>query len=219
MTRGSSPSSAPDRKRRGRIIAGVTAPGSRLRLIALLSVAAWCVHELRYAVAFGGHSAGALQASGHGYLDLVCPLVGLLVLAAVGQLLHAVARRHARAGHRAMSLPRSWALLTAALVAIFTAQELLEGALSTGHAPGVAGLVGSGGWLALPAAALAGLLCALVLREAGDAVQAAAVPAPGLTIRVARATSVLVRVADPRPHTLPLARHLAGRGPPVLVPR
>lgn len=197
----------------------MTAPGSRLRLIALLSVAAWSVHELRYALAFGGHSAGALQASGHGYLELICPLVGLLVLAAVGQLLHAVTRRHARAGGRAMSLPRSWALLTGALVAIFTAQELLEGALSTGHPPGLAGLVGSGGWLALPAATLAGLLCALVLREAGDAVQATVVPAPDLTILVARATSVLLRTADARPRALPLARHLAGRGPPVLVPR
>ncbi|UTI64150.1 hypothetical protein NBH00_22775 [Paraconexibacter antarcticus] len=198
-------------------------PGSRLRLLALLGLAAWSVHELRYALAYGHDASGALRGSGHAYLGVAGPLVGLLVLVAAGQLVHALARRGG-GGHTAgpggappMSLTRTWAVLTGALLAAYSAQELLEGALAAGHASGAAALVAHGGWLAAPLAAAAALAVALVLREAEEAVAAAPVAAPAAGLLVAAAPLVRLRPAAARAARAPLARHLAGRGPPVPV--
>ncbi|MCW3038964.1 MAG: hypothetical protein JWM31_869, partial [Solirubrobacterales bacterium] len=128
----------------------VSRPGSRLRLLALLGLAAWSVHQLRYALAYGGGAPDVLRSTGHEYLTVLCPLLGLLLLAAAAQLLAALAaRRHLRVG-RPPSLARSWGQLSATLLAVFSAQELLEGALSAGHAGGASALVAGGGWLAVP---------------------------------------------------------------------
>lgn len=201
----------------------VSRPGSRLRLLALLGLAAWSVHELRYALAYGHDASGALRTSGHAYLGVAGPLVGLLVLVAAGQLVHALARRGGRraadgpAGAAPASLARTWVLLTGALLAAYGAQELLEGALAAGHASGPAALVAHGGWLAAPLAAVAALAVALVLREAEEAVAAAPLAAPAAGLLVAAAPVVRFRPATARAVRAPLARHLAGRGPPVPV--
>jgi hypothetical protein len=60
---------------------------------------------------------------------------------------------------------------------------------------------------------------AAALREAGAAVDGVPVAAPGLAVLTGRAASPVLCPADPRPRPQPPARHLAGRGPPVLVTR
>jgi hypothetical protein len=101
----------------------------------------------------------------------------------------------------------------AALVAVYVAQETLEGMLATGHPTGFAGVFGHGGWWALPAALAVGLAIALALRTA-DAIVA----------RVHRAgTSARARVRARTPpsydcafsRAAPLALAAAGRAPPA----
>jgi hypothetical protein len=192
----------------------VAGPRSRLRLIALLSVAAWAVHQLRYALAFGSGQGDALQRTGHGYLEVAGPVAGLLLLAAAAQLVTTFARRRAEVRGSALSLGRMWALLTVILLVVFSVQELLEGALSAGHAGGLSGLVGQGGWLAAPLAVLAALAVAITLHEA--AVAAAPVRLAG-ALRWAAAAPRVLAVTACRPPARPPARHLAGRGPPAAV--
>jgi hypothetical protein len=55
-----------------------------------------------------------------------------------------------------------------ALFAVFSAQELTEGALSAGHPDGLTGVFGQGGWLAVPLALLLGGLAALVAHLLDD---------------------------------------------------
>lgn len=190
-------------------------PSTRLRLIAVLGVAAWAVHQLRYALAFGSGQGDALRRSGHGYLEVAGPLIGLLLLLAAAQLVQAVARRRADDGRPPLALHRAWALFTLVLLGVFATQELLEGALSSGHPSGAAALLRDGGWLAGPLAAAAGLVSALVLREARAVTGAAPIRLRGVlrwvTVPPARSlTSLCVSaVTDGR------GRHLAGRGPPA----
>jgi len=98
-----------------------------LMTAALLLAGALSVHELRYLVAFGDEAEDALAHHGHGFLTFLTPL--LVTLAAIGMAAHWFAR-----GHRAGQAPSTAgsALLplghaTAALLIIYTGQELLEG--------------------------------------------------------------------------------------------
>ena len=79
-------------------------------------------------------------------------------------------RRPRRPDHRPpdSGTARIWALCALLLLGLYCAQELTEGALAAGHAGGLAGVAGSGGWLALPLAIAVGGILALMLR-AGDA--------------------------------------------------
>src|SRR6202035_4308126 len=95
-------------------------------------------------------------------------LVLLLALSA-GWFLRAIGR--ALSGQRslpryAVSLTGLWLLCSAALVAIFCCQELLEGLVATGHPGGLAGIFGFGGCWAIPAALCVGLVLAAVLHGA-----------------------------------------------------
>lgn len=137
--------------------------------MALLPPAAFAVHQLRYELAYGAGAALELQRSGHSYLHSVVPwLVAALALAA-GCFLRSVGA--AFAGHTSTrsftaSLLTLWLGCTVALVAIFAGQELLEGVFAAGHPTGLAGVVGHGGWWALPVAACVGLVLAALLHGA-----------------------------------------------------
>jgi len=120
------------------------------------------------------------------------------------------------AGRRraAGSPARTWLALTAVLVVAFVAQELLEGRLAAEHPGGLAGIVGHGGWWALPAAMGVAALLTLVLRgeraltarlAGGPPPPAATGAAPALPHSRPRA------VRPPRPA---LAGGAAGRAPP-----
>jgi hypothetical protein len=185
----------------------------RIRAAVLISVGALAVHDLRYLIAYHGSAAHQLSATGHGYLKGVTPLVvGALVLAVAN---FAVRLLLGSAEPKLPSLRRMWVFLSVLLVAIYVCQEWIEGMVAAGHPAGVAGVMGQGGWAAVPLAVAFGLLIALVLRGAERAIALAAAPRPRPWLRprpgVALAAASVWRPS--RGGTL--ARRLAPRGPPL----
>jgi hypothetical protein len=184
------------------------------RAAALLAGGALAVQELRYLLAFGPSANDALTHDGHAYLSVVQPAVAVLVAAALAQLVLVLARGGRAEGRRRTTFRHAWASASAALVGIYALQELVEGELAPGHASGLAAIAGHGGWLAVPAALALGALIALFLREAPRAAARARVLAAP---RPAAVAAVVFRPpgAPARPRTAFLARHLAGRAPPL----
>ena len=185
---------------------------AKLRTTALLSAGALVVHELRYRLAFGDDAPTALSATGHGYLAFVTPVVVLVGLLGVASIVDRLGRGD---GSRAARRRSIWLTLAAALLGVFSLQELLEGVFATGHADGLAGVFGQGGWLAAPVSmAVAGAVLAFV-HVAEHA------PLAGVATRLSRLLRLDSPVSIPRPTVSragrPLARHLAGRAPPVRV--
>ena len=180
---------------------------------ALLSAAAFGVHQLRYAVAFGSDAGSALEGSGHDYLTFAKPLIGLALAFA---LAHAVWRIAGGGRAHRISRRRLAALLALTLLLVYTGQELLEGELAAGHASGLAGVFGSGGWVAVPLAlTLGGALSLAVdlVDAATEAIGAGAnvpLPRPAPPTEISNDAAVVV---ERRPS--PIARHLAGRAPPT----
>jgi hypothetical protein len=198
-----------------------------LRGAALMPAAALLVHQLRYELAFGADAPRALATQGHAYLSSLTPWIVLLAALALGASLGALAQRWAagasaagavrRRSRRAATGLATWLAASAALLAIFSGQELLEGAFAGGHAAGLAAVVGGGGWWALPSALVVGALVALMLRAGALADATLAELAP-LRLRLragARAGSRAPRPAAPLLRApAPLARAAAGRAPP-----
>lgn len=193
------------RSTRGKLPAGLLA----------MPAAAFAVHQLRYALAYGTHAKAALAAQGHTYLHSLVPW--LVVMLAVG--LSAFVRRAAhalRTGDTGGFTRRSWATLWAAtgggLLVIYVVQESLEAFFASGHPNGVAGVFGHGGWWALPATAIVSFLVVAALRLGRSIVRAVGRLAPR------RYRSPLVPHVVPRSLVLvparPLARSAAGRAPP-----
>jgi hypothetical protein len=134
-----------------------------------MPAAALAVHELRFELAFGGNAGAVLAHEGHSYLNSVAPWLVLLVGVGAGAFLWALGRALAgqRSLHRyTLSLAALWLATSACLVGIYVAQELLEGMLVTGHPPGLEGVVGYGGWWAIPAALCVGFVLATVFHGA-----------------------------------------------------
>jgi hypothetical protein len=186
------------------------------RTVALIAGGAFAVHQVRYLVAYGHDSTHRLAAQGHAYLPPLLMLAAV-VLALGATAFAARAARALPAGPRMPrpGLARTWRMASGWLVGLYCLQESVEGLFEAGHPAGFAGVFGGGGWLAIPAALALGFLIALALAGADAALEsrpahaarAIAVPAPRL------------RSLAPAPWTQPrtnlLARHLAGRGPPV----
>jgi hypothetical protein len=170
-----------------------------LRAAALLALAAFGVHELRYLIVPDGHAD-----AGHGYLSAAPVLLALGLALATGRTLALLAR--GRVAGRGLS----WAAATAAIVAIHGGQELLERLLAGG------GPVDPGLALVVPLAAVAGLVVSGLLRRT-DRLLAQAVAPPASAPRV-RPPAVTLLLAPPdrrAPAPAGLARHLAGRAPPA----
>lgn len=188
--------------------------GWMLRLAALMGLGSLAVHQLRYLVGYHFDDGAALAAQGHGYLAPAGPvLAGVLVLA----LAELITRVAGGRGAPAPPFRRLWPAATGALVAVYVAQEVLEGALAPGHPGGLAGVAGHGGWVALPLAALIGCAIALLMRAASRVAEATAA---ATATRPWRATAPLqaprlsatVTFLQARPGA-PLP--LAARGPPA----
>ena len=159
--------------------------------------------------------AAALAAEGHGYLAGALPfLAALLVAALVATVLCArfgsgVSRR----SHPARALTYAIAVL-----AIYSSQELLEGALAAGHPTGLDALAGSAGWVALPLALALGAATALVV-VALELVETVLAPRPRQRRRILppKVDGTAREQRRPAASLSPLAFGLARRPPPLPV--
>ena len=186
--------------------------GSRLRLLALLLVAALSLHEARYLLVSGEYSG---LAEVHGYLALLAPILAVVATAAVIASLLAplVHRRLPRLADPAASTERA-AAYAIALLAISFCQELIEGVVA-GQGGVLGGIAGPGGWLALPLAIVLGALVEAArdrLERVECRVALAVVPRP----RRAPARIVAPRMPQRAPLcSRPLAFGLGRRPPPL----
>jgi hypothetical protein len=188
-------------------------PARRLpiRRAALLIGGALAVHELRFVVTYGSDAGRVLTEAGHEYLPFAGAAAGVLLLLAGSLFCRSLieARRGRVAERRAMVLRRLWVENAVALVAIYVAQEGLEGAFAPGHP-----IWAHGGWTVVPLAIAAGGLCALLLVGAERALAAVARRAQAdhedwpVDRLASHAESAALAQLDA------LARHLAGRAPP-----
>jgi hypothetical protein len=192
-------------------------PGSLPRSAALIALAALAVHELRYRLAFGANAGEELAHDGHAYLALALPvLVGFALAALAAGVVRAALRRDAGSGPLRRSLAARTGIYALTILAVFSSQELLEGALFAGHPGGPAAVLAAGGWLALPLAILAGALAAILdggLVALGSLIairlDAAARPRPP------RRCGALRAIAVPALASRPAAFGLARRPPPL----
>lgn len=191
----------------------------RLRGALLMPACALAVHQARYYLAFGVHAPSRLARDGHAYLASAQPLALLAVALAAGALAGRVARVWRGAALDIQSRPRGgarvWALCSLMLLALYCGQELCEGALFAAHPAGIAGVIGHGGWIAIPFALAIGGGLAAVLRVSEAALRLAA------ACRPRRRRSVASARAPRRSVTLRLDWRLeptsgvsAGRAPP-----
>jgi hypothetical protein len=149
----------------------------RVRAAAAMPAAVLTVHQLRYQLAFGARADEKLASQGHQYLGAVGPAVAMLLAIGVGLFLARLARAWrdgqgegvAAAGRE--PLVKIWLLTTLSLLVIYCGQELLEGALTTGHPGGLTGVFGQGGLWAIPLSVLLGGLVAVLVRVGEAAVR------------------------------------------------
>ena len=196
---------------------------SRVRLPAgsgllLIPAASLVVHQLRYTLAYGTRANAELAAQGHSYLYSLVPwfvfALGIGLALFLRRAAHALRTGDAGVATR-LSAPAIWLLAWTGLLLIYAIQELLEGVLASGHPGGVGGVLGHGGWWAVPVAAVVAVVVTLFLRVARAVLRIAAAARPRLWPLASRlaapAESVLVAPA-------PLARAYAGRAPPRSLP-
>lgn len=182
----------------------------RLRSIALLGVASFTMHQLRYWLVHGDAAGAVMAQEGHAYFGALVPLLAVLLGAA---LLDFALALFARAD-RATPPSQRWLAVTLTLLAIYVAQETAEGALSAGHAEGLAAVFGDGGWVVVPLAAIAGALVTLALR--GAAALLAHIDRSPRRARHGADLRQRPRMSDRHVRSV-MAANLAGRGPPLSV--
>jgi hypothetical protein len=192
-------------------------PTAALRALAVLSLGALAVHQLRYLFGYGANAGAALAHQGHGYISGVVPVLLAMTLAA---LLSSVLA--GRFGAPAPSRPRVAGRIlayAAVLLATYCVQELTEGVLASGHPAGLEGLFGNGGWIVFPLALLVGAFAWAAVRGL-EAVEAR-FAGPLSASRAARRAPASIGAARPRQgsapvlQTSPLASGVARRPPPV----
>jgi hypothetical protein len=184
----------------------------------LIPAASLVVHQLRYTLAYGSRANAELAAQGHSYLYSLAPwfvfALGIGLALFLRRAAHALQTGDTGVFARLSSVT-IWLLSWTGLLLIYATQELLEGVIASGHPGGIGGVLGHGGWWAVPVAAVVAGVVTLCLRV-GRAVLGVAAAARRLRLwpvasRLAPAESVLVAPA-------PLARAYAGRAPPRSLP-
>ena len=193
---------------------------ARWRGAALLPPAVLAVHQLRYALAYGTGYGSELTTRGDSYTEWLIPLGAVLLGLVLGALLGRAAeawRTGVTGRSSRMTWRTTWCALTLTLVLCFCAQEWLELLLEPGHAGSFTGILGSGGWTALPAAAAVAALLVTLIRGAQIALSAIVRRSRARRGERARGRDG-VRPSSPRrlsfaPAT-PLASCCAGRAPP-----
>jgi len=186
---------------------------------ALVPAAALLVHQLRFVLAFGGTAGAELARQGHSYLHSLVPWIVLVLGVAVSGFLWALGRalRGQRSAPRyTLSLAGLWLVCTVCLVAVYVAQEFLEGLFATGHPAGLVGIFGYGGWWSIPAAFCVGLVLAAVLHGARWVLDEVAERRGSAPAGFSPRPAALPRPLDVwLPRLVPLADGWSGRGPPV----
>ena len=187
--------------------------------MAVMPLAAFAVHQLRYYLAYGPRADRELADQGHAYLTSLTPWIVMLAALAFGAFACAL-RGPGPTGRADTPTPRHsavrlWALTAVGLLAIYVGQEMLEGFMATGHPGGLLGVFGDGGWLAAPAAVAVGGVVALGLRGARARDRPGREPSsPSSSARLSRARSLGTHRVDLAPAD-PLAGCAAGRAPPL----
>jgi hypothetical protein len=203
----------------------------RLRAAALMPAAVLTVHQLRFLLAFGGSSGQELEKEGHQYLSALAAPIAMSVAIVVGLFVARLASAwrdgaegSAASGHGGGTDPATWPgflrlslLIGAALLALYSCQELLEGMLSNGHPEGFDGIFGDGGAWAVPLSLACGLVIAAALRGARAAIRWAVAlrRRPQASYGRPAPAPRPLRPALPRP--VPLAGAAAGRAPPLAL--
>jgi hypothetical protein len=181
----------------------------------LMPAAALVVHQARYSLTYGSRANAELAAQGHSYLHSLVPWT-ILALGVGASMFVRRAARAARTGSSGtftrLSTAALWSITTAVLVAIYTVQETLEAVSVSGHPSGAAGVVGHGGWYALPVAAVVAL-GVVGLHRLGRRVLGLA-SRLGRTRLRARGRRVRLPVSLALVAPAPLALARAGRAPP-----
>jgi peptidoglycan biosynthesis protein MviN/MurJ (putative lipid II flippase) len=189
----------------------MAAPRLSLRRAALLIAGAFAVHQLRFVVSYGDGAGRVLSEPGHEYLPFAGAAAATLILMAAALFGRSLV--HAKRGHMpepgAVAFRRLWIENAIALVAMYVAQEGIEGAVAPGHP-----IWAHGGWTVVPLAIAVGGLVALLVAGANKALAAVArsASAPGEDWSLGRAASSAVSVVLVELDAV--ARHLAGRAPP-----
>jgi len=190
----------------------------RLAPAALMPAGAFAVHQLRYWLTYGNRAGVVLAAQGHSYLHSAVPWIVLLTALPIGTFLLALGRALEGGGSLSrytLSFAALWLLCAFCLVAIYTAQEFLEGLFATGHPAGLGGIFGYGGWWAFPSAMAVGLVLAAVFHSARHVLHAIA-GRHARRVPLARRPPVVgrARLDVLLPRLAPLADGWSGRGPP-----
>jgi hypothetical protein len=189
---------------------------SKLRAAVLLACGALVVHKLRFVLGYPEDPDGALAYQGHQYLSFVTPLIVGAVAIALGHFLTRLCTVDRRPIHTRPQpgLVRLWVSSSGCLIALYTAQELCEGLLSSTHPSGLAGVFGNGGWIAVLAALAVGAVIAVAVADDSVCIYYTSPAVANLGTRL----SVLV-VPPPMPalsvRDKPLACNLASRAPPA----
>jgi hypothetical protein len=141
-----------------------------LRVTAFVALGSLVLHQARYLAGHGSGAGEALAHDGHAHMGLAL-LVTLslgMLLSIISLTLAALARpRNATAGTSRPGIgPVGCAL---AVLAAFCAQELAEGALIGDHPAGIQAILGHGGVIVFPLAALLGVAISLLIEGLGVA--------------------------------------------------
>jgi hypothetical protein len=191
--------------------------------VLLMPLATALVHQLRYVLAYGPRAEHELAEQGDAYVHSLLPwLAALVVPVFFGVLALALARSARQAnddGGRPPRLRVLWIWAFVALIAGYVLQESLEVVLGSAHASVLAQAFGSGGWWAVPAAAIVAVAWVLVARGTHAALAAAARVGSRRRSTLPERDLGVLEFPKPTPRAprgCPLARRLAGRAPPVV---
>jgi hypothetical protein len=186
---------------------------------ALVPAATLAVHELRYLLAFGGGASHELAERGDTYVGWLAPLCALALAvplgAVAGRLTAAWQGRTSGRVRGCRGRLLQWLGLGLVLLACFCVQEVVEQLLEPQHPVGLSGIVGDGGWWAVPAAF--GLAAVLTLLMAGtQAVVSGIARRRAIPVGGVRAAAAIVRLPSVPflAAAAPLAGGAAGRAPP-----
>lgn len=183
----------------------------------VVPAAALVVHQLRYMLAYGSRAGAELASQGHSYLHSLVPWMILALGVPLSSFLRRAVRaaRSGDAGRLSAIRPSLlWGATTVGLVAVYVLQEGLEELFASGHPTGTAGIVGHGGWWAVPAAAAVAAAVVALLRVGRVVLRLAARLA--VRPRRLRPSSIRLPAAAALAVTAPLALAAAGRAPPAV---